>query len=508
MSMENAPIFDIFIVGGGINGTGIARDAAGRGLSVYLCEKGDLAQGTSSASTKLIHGGLRYLEFYEFRLVREALREREILLHTAPHIIWPMEFILPHSPGLRSLWLIKLGLFLYDHLAKRKRLGKSYSIDLRQSRFGKPLKKFVKEGFVYSDCWVEDSRLVVLAALDAAQRGAQINPYTALVRAEKADHLWRITVRHDKDGAEPYEEVIFARSLVNAAGPGLARVAQLIHGGGGEIMPLRLVKGSHIVVPRLYEGEHAYILQQPDRRMVFVIPFEDQYTLVGTTDQPAEESDLEAPKISAEEIDYLLGAVNMYFTRTVSQPEIKHTYSGIRPLFDDGSTDNARVTRDYMIAMENDCVSVYGGKITTFRRLAEEVVDKILEAHHEDDKRPAWTDNAVLPGGDIPDSLTHYVIDLMRLYPFLPEDLATRYAGQYGSRIHQLLQGVKSESDLGRHLGSGLYTREVDFLMAQEWAYCPDDILLRRTRLGLSASIGTKQNLTQYMKQKHNEETL
>jgi glycerol-3-phosphate dehydrogenase len=489
--------YDLFIIGGGINGAGIARDAAGRGLSVFLCEKGDLAQGTSSASSKMIHGGLRYLEFYEFRLVREALKEREILLNAAPNIIWPMEFVLPHT-GLRSIWLVRLGLFLYDHLAKRKKLGPSYAVKLPESRFGKPLKKFVKQGFVYSDCWVEDSRLVVLTAMDAAKRGASINSYTNFVKAEKRDSFWQITIA-DQDGKE---RIITARYVVNAAGPGVEKIAKKIIGGNEHPRPLRLVKGSHVVVNRLYEGEHAYILQHPDRRMVFVIPFEDRYTLIGTTDTPADETDLDHPKISANEIDYLLEAVNLYFVKQQTPADIAFTYAGVRPLYDDGSTDNSRVTRDYNIMLENNCLTVFGGKITTFRRLAEEAVDQIL--HEMAVEHPFgglhWTAKAILPGGDIPGSLASFTQEVVENYPFLPEDIAARLASQYGTRVHDLLEKTASLTDLGEYFGDGLYAREVDFLVTHEWARCPDDILLRRTRIGMYAAEETKQKLAAYLK--------
>lgn len=492
---ETTP-YDMFIVGGGINGAGIARDAAGRGLSVFVCERGDLAQGTSSASTKMIHGGLRYLEFYEFRLVREALNEREILLNSAPHIIWPMEFVLPHSPGLRSIWLVRLGLFLYDHLAKRKRLGPSYKVNLRESRFGKPLKAYVKDGFVYSDCWVEDSRLVIETAMDAAERGAEIHNHMRFVRAERVDHLWRIFIQ-DQDEVE---RIIYSRYLVNAAGPGVARVAKRIKGGAETILPLRLVKGSHIVVPRLYEGEQAYILQHPDRRMVFVIPFEKDYTLIGTTDQPADEDELDAPKISAGEISYLLETVNMYFTKMVGKDDIQYTYSGIRPLFDDGSTDSQRVTRDYMMTMDNQCLSIYGGKITTFRRLAEEAVNLIV-ADQRGSAKP-WTAKAVLPGGDIEGSIPRYIQSIMAEYAYLNEELASRLVTQYGTRIHKLLADTHSLSDLGQDFGYNLYAREVDYLVENEWACSGEDILYRRTRLGLVTTPDVKEALDQYLIEK------
>lgn len=501
MTNTSATAFDLFIIGGGINGAGIARDAAGRGLSVYLCDKGDLANGTSSASTKLIHGGLRYLEFYEFRLVREALHEREVLLNAAPHIIWPMEFILPHSPGLRSSWLVRLGLFLYDHLARRKRLSGSYSIDLQASRFGKPLKRFVKTGFVYSDCWVEDARLVVLNAVDAAQKGAQIHPQTEFVRAVRDGDQWRITVK-ERHAAE---RIITARYIVNAAGPGLEKAAARIEGTPELPHPLRLVKGSHIVVPRLYEGEHAYILQHTDRRMVFVIPFENDFTLVGTTDQPATEKDLAGPKISSFEIDYLLQAVNLYFTKQITRDDIRFDYSGIRPLFDeDTSEKEQQVSRDYRLALQDHCLSVFGGKITTFRRLAEEAVDMILDDAQQLAQKPAWTAKAILPGGDIGPSLAQFTQQAQEQYAFLPESLIVRLASHYGTRIHDLLDGIKTIQDLGTAFGSDLYAREVDFLCQQEWALDADDILLRRTKIGLHCTPETRDRLAAYLQQRAN----
>jgi glycerol-3-phosphate dehydrogenase len=487
--------YDVFIIGGGINGAGIARDAQGRGLSVYLCEKGDLANGTSSASSKMIHGGLRYLEFYEFRLVREALHEREVLLNSAPHIIWPIEFVLPHSPSLRSSWLVRAGLFLYDHLAKRKRLAGSYSVDLTSSRFGKPLKRFVKSGFVYSDCWVEDARLVVLNALDAAKKNAQIHPHTEFVKAVRGDKQWQITVRHQHGR----EETLTARHIVNAGGPGLRKVAERIEGVTQLPLPLHLVKGSHIVVPRLYEGEHAYILQHSDRRMVFVIPFEEDFTMIGTTDQNAEEADLAAPKISQYELDYLLEAVNLYFTKQLTRYDVRYTYSGIRPLFDDGEQNVSKVTRDYKLVLADDCLSVYGGKITTFRRLAEEAVDLIVADRDEDIDRPRWTQNAVLPGGDIGSSLSIFTKQVIEAYPFLPENLAARLASHYGTRVHQLLEKASSMADMGMHFGYDLYAREVDFLCKTEWASQPDDILLRRTKIGLHTDPATREKLADYL---------
>ena len=515
ISQATAPVsgtssdpFDLFVIGGGINGTGIARDAAGRGLSVCLTERGDLAQGTSSASTKLIHGGLRYLEFYEFRLVREALHEREVLLNAAPHIIWPMEFVLPHAPGLRPPWMVRLGLFLYDHLARRKRLAKSYEVDLRQSRFGRPLKSFVKSGFVYSDCWAEDSRLVAITAQDAALHGAEILTYTDFTSAVKQGDLWRITlesVETPPGGSRATEpRTIYARHIVNATGPRLHKVAERITGADPQpTYPLRLVKGSHIIVPRLYDGEHAYILQHDDRRMVFVIPFEDHYSLIGTTDQQVtEEDDIDKPRISESEKLYLLQAANRYFTHQMNLDDIKHTYSGIRPLFDagGGEQENMRVSRDYMMTLHDGCLTIHGGKITTFRRLAAEAVDCILA--ERGDKRPQWTHKAALPGGDFTTSLAVFTQGVIENYPFLPEEMAERLASHYGTRIHTILRGASRLEDLGRSFGHTLYAAEVDYLMAHEWARKPDDILLRRTRIGMEASEASREALAAYMAEK------
>ena len=488
------PTYDLFVIGGGINGTGIARDAAGRGLSVFLCEKGDLAQGTSSASSKMIHGGLRYLEYYEFRLVREALIEREVLLGSAPHIIWPVEFVMPFMQGLRPAWLIRLGLFLYDHLARRKRLSGSYGVDLVASRFGRPLKKYLKKGFVYSDCWVEDSRLTVLAAVDAAKHGAHIHSYTQFLQAEKEGDRWRIGIRTP----EGQDQVIYAKYIINAGGPSVARIAKRIIGSAAVKTP-RLIRGSHLVVKRFYEGEHAYLLQHPDRRVIFAIPFEDDYIMIGTTDKPATDEDIEHPKITAEETDYLLEAANIYFAQSLTREDIAFTYSGIRPLYDDGEEDASKITRDYSLNLEGNCLTVYGGKITTFRRLAEEAVERVIEDMGI--TRPRWTAQSVLPGGNIPASLTQYTQQVLEHYPFLPEDMAARLATQYGDLVHDVLGKATSLGDLGQHFGDHLYAQEVDYLVTHEWARKADDVLIRRTRLGMHAKPETREKLEAYLRE-------
>jgi glycerol-3-phosphate dehydrogenase len=494
-------LIDLLIVGGGINGAGIARDAAGRGLSVVLCEQRDLASATSSASTKLIHGGLRYLETYEFRLVREALIEREVLLRAAPHIVWPLGFVLPHNRGLRPAWMVRLGLLLYDHLGGRERLAGSYGIDLRRHPFGQPLKESFTKAFCYSDCWVEDSRLVVLNALDAHERGAEILPRTRLTAAQRVDGLWQATL--EPAGAErgPGRR-IKARALVNAAGPWVTEVQGMIAGaerGNG----LRLVKGSHIVVPRLVDGAQAYILQNLDRRVVFVIPYERDFSLIGTTEVPFTE-DPATVAISPEETRYLCDAVNRYFVRSVSPDQVVWSYSGVRPLYDDMRDNVSAVTRDYVFDLnpgtagetggEAPLISIFGGKITTYRKLAEHALDKLLPLLGLD--RTAWTASAPLPGGDMPGAdFEAYLSELKGARPWLPEDLARRLARAYGTRVEVLLGTARALADLGEDLGGGLTEAETDYLMRHEWAAGADDILWRRSKLGLHLSVEAKARL-------------
>ncbi len=488
--------FDLLIVGGGINGIGIARDAAGRGLSVLLVEKDDLASHTSSASSKLIHGGLRYLEQYEFKLVRESLAERERLLRAAPHIVQPLEFILPLSHSPRPAWMVRAGLFLYDQLGGRKLLPRSRSVRLDRDAFGEGLRPGAERAFSYWDCLVQDSRLVILTAIDATERGATILTRTELVGARREQGLWMATLREAVG-----ERTISARALVNAAGPWVAELFDRLL-GVHRPRSIRLVKGSHILVPRLYPGEHAFLLQNPDRRVVFAIPFEQHFTLVGTTDvdwtgPPAE------PSVSAAEIDYLLATVARYFTADVSQDQIVWRYSGIRALCDDGEADPSQVTRDYRIevdasAGEAPLLSVFGGKITTYRRLAEKALEHL--AAFVSAQRSGWTAKAVLPGGDIPDlDLEGYSRRLAERFAALPLELIARLARTYGTRTERLLAGVRSISDLGEHFGGGLYAREVDYLVSQEWARSAEDVLFRRTMLGLQATQQTRDRLTAYV---------
>jgi glycerol-3-phosphate dehydrogenase len=489
---------DLLIVGGGINGVGIARDAAGRGLSVLLCEQDDLAQHTSSASSKLIHGGLRYLEYYEFRLVREALIEREVLLRAAPHIIWPLRFVLPHNRAQRPAWMIRLGLLLYDHLGGRERLPASGAVDLTAHPAGGPLKPELKKGFVYSDCWVDDARLVVLNAIDARARGAEILTRSRCTAARRANGIWyaELTPR----GGGPARQVR-ARTLVNATGPWVSRfLTEAVQMSGPS--RVRLVKGAHILVPRLYEHEYPYILQNTDGRIVFVIPYERKYLLIGTTDVDYREDPAKV-EATAEEIDYLCKAVSLYFERPVTPGQVEWTYAGVRPLYDDASRDVSAVTRDYIFDLDAPAgdaplLTVFGGKITTYRKLAEHALDKLrpvmaIEA-------AAWTADAPLPGGDIPnEDFETFLVELQRARPWLPADLAHRYARAYGTRVDAVLGQAQRLDDLGEPLGDGLYAAEVDYLVREEWALSAEDILWRRSKLGLHVGDQTASRLDTWL---------
>lgn len=493
---RSAPIsevYDLAVIGGGINGVGIAADAAGRGLSVFLCERDDLAQHTSSASSKLIHGGLRYLEHYEFRLVREALAEREVLLAKAPHIVRPMRFVLPHRPHLRPAWMIRAGLFLYDHLGKREKLPGS-----RGLRFGvgSPLQAGISRGFEYSDCWVDDARLVVLNAMSAREHGAHIHSRTRCVSARRSKGLWHIHLER----ADGTLLSIRSRALVNAAGPWVAR---LLKDDLKQKSPygIRLIQGSHIVVPQLYEGEHAYILQNEDRRIVFAIPYMGRFTLIGTTDREYQ-GDPAKVTITEEETRYLLDVVNQHFKKQISADDILRTYSGVRPLCDDESDDPSAVTRDYTLALdahpgEAPLLSVFGGKLTTYRKLAESALAQLAPFFPA--MGGSWTATATLPGGESMDSQEALAEALCERYGWLPNSLARRWAGTYGSRVWKLLEGVANLTDLGEHLGGGLYTREVDYLCREEWAQDAEDILWRRTKQGLFMTPGQQERLAQYL---------
>ena len=492
-------VTDLLIVGGGINGAGIARDAVGRGLSVVLCEQGDLAGYTSSASTKLIHGGLRYLEYYEFRLVREALFERERLLESAPHIIWPLRFILPYEKGIRPAWFVRLGLFLYDHIAPRKKLPGTESIKLTRHPAGQALKPGFDRAFMYSDCWVEDSRMVALNALDAFERGADIRVRTKLVSARRDRETWVASLQNGETGET---QDVRARVIVNAAGPFVADVlnAKL---GLNTTKNVRLVKGSHIVVPKLFDTKEAFILQNTDKRIVFAIPYQEKFTLIGTTDIPVESIPDKKVTITEDEVQYLCNIVNHFFKRQVTPADVVWTYSGVRPLFDDGSTNASAVTRDYVFDMDAPqgqapVLSIFGGKITTFRKLSEHALDELKSYFPA--MKPAWTETAKMPGGDMPDSdFDRFFATVRQRWPFLPEALANRLSRAYGTRIKELLGSAKATADLGEDFGAGLTGAEVDYLVRREWARSAEDILWRRSKLGLHVPADAAARIDAYI---------
>ncbi len=486
--MSEHDTIDLLVIGGGVNGTGIARDAAGRGLKVSLVEQDDLAAHTSSASSKLIHGGLRYLEMYEFRLVREALEEREKLLDIAPHLIRGMRFVMPLAKGMRPAWLIRIGLFLYDHIGGRSRLPKSIGVRLDRTDWGQGLKA-VKRGFVYSDGWVDDARLVVLNALDAAERGADIRTHVKFEGATReADH-WLCRLG---DGT-----TIRARAIANTSGPWVGQVLGDMPEAQHE-RPPRLVKGSHIVVPRLFEGDHAFILQNADKRVIFAIPYQGDLTLVGTTDKPFE-GDPSAPTIDPDETEYLCASVNRYFTRQTKPADVVTSYSGVRPLFDDGNANASEVTRDYVLKLGTKAapqiLSAFGGKITTYRRLSEHALEELAPFLPPTGK--PWTAGAPLPGGDLPlGGIAAFAETVARRWPFLGEATALRMAHAYGTRIDDMLGDATAIEDLG----DGLSTREVDYLVAKEWARTVDDILWRRTKLGIHGGERLRDAVEAYLR--------
>jgi glycerol-3-phosphate dehydrogenase len=501
---------DVLVVGGGINGCGIARDLAGRGWKVVLCERDDLAAHTSSSSTKLIHGGLRYLEYYEFSLVRKALQEREGLLRSAPHIMWPLRFVMPHDAAMRPTWMIRAGLFLYDHLARRELLPASRGVDLRKHPAGVPLKPEFTRGFVYSDGWVDDARLVVLNAIDARERGATVLTRTRCVRAQRSVDAWTAQL----EAADGTRTTLRARALVNAAGPWaesfLRGVAVPAAGEKLATRSLRLVKGSHIVVPRLFEHDHAYIFQNPDRRIIFAIPYEGAFTLIGTTDIELQGDDPAAARIDADEIAYLCEQASRYFRAPVRPADVVWSYSGVRPLLDDDSGDPSAVTRDYMLEANTDAaplLSIWGGKITTFRKLAEDAADDV--SRMLGDARPAWTRGARLPGGDLaawigndsvlgrrPDrDFERFVAELRRRHRWLPTALSKRLARAYGARVDRVLGDAVSLLDLGAELAPGLYEAELRHLLHDEWACSADDVLWRRSKLGLHLDAAARERV-------------
>jgi glycerol-3-phosphate dehydrogenase len=497
----SAAIFDLLVVGGGINGAGIARDAAGRGLSVLLCERDDLAAATSSWSTKLIHGGLRYLEHYEFRLVGESLAEREVLLRLAPHLVEPLSFVLPHEPHLRPAWMIRAGLFLYDRLGGRMSLPKSHGVDLAKSRWGAGLQNRFKTGFVYADARVDDARLCVINAMSARAHGAEIRVRTRFAGAAREDGVWRALL----EGPSGREEVR-ARAIVNAGGPWVADVLRETDAKptGASV---RHVKGSHIVVPRVHQEEHAYILQNSDNRIVFVIPYQERYSLIGTTDVPVDEYDV--PRISDAEIDYLIDLANAYLAKPLTRGDVAWTYAGVRPLYDDGASDPSAITRDYVLKVDAldgppgpdraPVLSIYGGKITTYRKLAEAALLEL--APYFPAMTGAWTANEALPGGDLASGdRAALLASLCARYPSIPVDVLRPLARRHGSLAFTVLGEARTLDDLGESFGAGLTAREVDYLVDNEWAHEPDDVLWRRTKCGLPMTAAQRARAGAYVR--------
>ena len=497
---------DIFIIGGGINGSGIARDAAGRGYSVYLAEADDLASGTSSQSTKLIHGGLRYLEHYEFKLVREALTEREILWRVAPHIIHPMRFILPHHKGLRPWWLLRLGCFIYDHLGGRKKLPATDSINLTHSDEGACLKQNFTKGLEYSDCWVNDSRLVVLNAMDAHEYGATIKTQHKVIKIEREKDYWSVSVENQLNKST---EIITAKVLINATGPWVDDIINFVQEDSeAPAKNIRKVQGSHIVVPKLYDHDKCYIFQNEDERITFAIPYHENYTYLGTTDYEIDGDPRDA-KITEGEIEYLCEAANDYFKTQITPDDVVSTYAGVRALYNDGDASDGKkaqeATRDYVLHIDDKSedhaplINIFGGKITTYRRLAEsmmEIVDELLGNENQH-----WTEHAHLPGGDFAIDDKQKLHDLFKVdYGFLPKGVITRLMRNYGSKAALILGKANTEKELGKHFGHGLYQKEVEYLIENEFALKVDDILLRRTKLGLRFSQNEKNALEKWLK--------
>jgi len=483
MTQNSTPdIYDIFIIGGGVNGCGIARDASGRGLQVALDEMGDLAHATSSASTKMFHGGLRYLEYYEFRLVREALHERETLLRAMPHISWPMRFVLPYSKGLRPAWLIRLGLFIYDHLGGRKILPATTTLDLRKDPIGRALKNGYAKAFEYSDCWVQDARLVVLNARDARCRGARIRTRTRVVAAHRVDDVWQIT---SEDVVTGQTSLTTARVLVNAAGPWVGNmIRDTIHSPSTE--GVRLVRGSHIVTRKLYDDQRAFFFQNTDGRIGFLIPFEQEFTLIGTT-EAAQKGDPDGAVCTQEESDYLRDFASDYLKKPVTEDDIVWSYAGVRPLYDDGASSATEATRDYVLSLDTNgpapLLNVFGGKITTYRRLAESALDKLSEYLGKAEK---WTAGVPLPGGDFPvDGVANLQDRIATTYPFLQPSEVVRLLRSYGTEVFDIYGDAHDYDDLGQDFGGGLFEAELRWSIAQEFTRSAEDILWRRTKIGL-----------------------
>ncbi len=487
------PEFDLLVIGAGINGAGIARDAAGRGLRVLAVEQDDIASATSQWSTKLIHGGLRYLEYYEFRLVRESLAEREVVLRQAPHLVEPLQFVLPHEPHLRPAWMIRMGLFLYDHLSRRATLPASFGVDLSRSKWGAGLKHRFRKGFVYADARVDDARLVLANAMAARALGVDIRVRTRFVAAVREGDAWRATLA----GPDGQATEITVRAIANVAGPWVQLVRNSV-GAAASSANVRHVKGSHIVVPRVHTEDHAYILQNADNRIVFVIPFEDRYSLIGTTDIPVTE--FEHPEISGDEVDYLLQIANTYLDRSLKKADVVWTYSGVRPLYDDGASDPSAITRDYVLKVDGGgdggapLLSVYGGKITTYRKLAEHVLDELKPFLPP--MKPGWTKGVPLPGGDLPrGGLAAWTAELARRYPALPREIVGGLARRHGTLALEVLGAAKTPGDLGEQFGNGLSEAEVRYMVREEWARTAADVLWRRSKCGLGLDAAARERV-------------
>lgn len=489
--MTDSEMVDLFVIGGGINGAGVARDAAGRGLKVVLCEKDDLAEGTSSRSGKLVHGGLRYLEYYEFRLVREALIEREVLLNAAPHIIWPMRFVLPHSPQDRPAWLVRLGLFLYDHLGGRKKLPGTRTLNLRRDPEGAPILDQFTRGFEYSDCWVDDARLVVLNAVGAAEKGAVVLTRSPAISARRENGAWTVVTKNSVTGET---RTFRARCIVNCAGPWVSQVINNV-AGSNSTRNVRLVKGSHIIVPKWWAGSNAYLVQNTDKRVIFVNPYEGDKALIGTTDI-GYEGRAEDVTADESEIDYLLKAVNRYFKEKLRRSDVLHSFSGVRPLFDDGKGNPSAVTRDYVFDLDETggapLLNVFGGKITTYRELAERGLHRLK--HIFPQMGGDWTHSAPLPGGEIPNADYETFANALRdTYPWMPRKLVHHYGRLYGARTKDVVGAATSLAGLGRHFGGNLYEAEARYLVAREWAQTAEDVLWRRTKHRLHLTEAERQ---------------
>ncbi|MCW5592801.1 MAG: glycerol-3-phosphate dehydrogenase [Burkholderiales bacterium] len=489
--------YDLLVIGGGINGAGIARDAAGRGLKVLEVEMADLASATSGWSSKLIHGGLRYLEYYEFRLVREALEEREVLLNAAPHIVRPMRFVLPHDKTMRPVWMIRIGLYMYDHLGKRVSLPGSHTVNFPHIEFSAGLKPDIRSGIIYSDCRVDDARLTILTAMSARDKGATVLTRTKFTGGRRENGLWTAELQDMRTGAR---RTVTAAAIANVAGPWVSSVLQGVpHKATGA--KVRLVKGSHIVVPKVHSLGHACILQNVDRRVIFVIPFEGKWSLIGTTDVPVDTPE-EAVDITNKETDYLIEAANRFLAKPISRADVVWTFAGVRPLYDDGKSDPSSITRDYVFELDEEggkapVLSVYGGKLTTYRCLAETALAKL--APFLPPQGPKWTKEAHLPGGDMP-NYNAFRDEMFDRYKGFPREILDGVVRRHGSRTPYVLGDIQRVEQLGRNFGAGLTEREIECLIADEWAETAEDILWRRTKCGIHMDAAQRQAVEDYLK--------